>query len=328
MANKNELISEAGSREIITRRIINAPREMVFDVWTKPEHIVNWWGPDGFSNTIHEMEVKPGGTWHFMMHGPNGMDFPNKIVYTEVVRPERLVYVHTDDTEEERNLFHVTVTFEEEEGMTILAMYMQFPTVEERDRVIKEYGALEGNRQTMDKLEAYLDKIKQAPKEFVIVRELNAPRELVFKAWTEAEHLSKWWGPKIFDNEVKRLDLRPGGIFHYSMKTPDGSIMWGRFTYKEIIAPEKLVFTTSFSDEEGNIRPTTMLPVFPLEILNVVTFEEKNNKTILTLKGQPVNASEEECKVYYSMFDSMNAGFSGTLDMLDEHLETIQETVK
>lgn len=325
MANKNELISEAGSREILSRRTINAPRELVFDVWTKPEHIINWWGPNGFTNTIHEMEVKPGGTWRFMMHGPNGMNFPNKIVFTEVLRPERLVYVHTDDTEDGKR-FHVVVTFEDDNGKTELTMHVEFPSVEERDLVIKEYGALEGNRQTMDKLEAYLAQINEASKELVIVREFNAPRELVFKAWTEAEHLAKWWGPKGMDLLVNKVDLQPGGIFHYRMTAPDGTSMWGRFIYKEIVSPEKLVFVSSFSDERGNIAPTSMLPVFPAEILNVVTFEERKGKTVLTLKGHPINASKEEMDVYYSMFENMNAGFAGTLDKLDTYLEALEQT--
>ncbi|MBS1584696.1 MAG: SRPBCC domain-containing protein [Bacteroidetes bacterium] len=179
----------------------------------------------------------------------------------------------------------------------------------------------------MDKLEAYLAKINEAQNELVIVREFNAPRELVFKAWTEAQHLAKWWGPKGLDLMVNKLDLQPGGIFHYRMIAPDGTTLWGRFIYKEIVSPEKLVFISSFSDEKGDIKSMPMLPVFPAEILNIVTFEERNGKTILTLKGHPVNASKEEMDVYHSMFENMNAGFAGTLDKLYAHLEALKETV-
>src|ERR1700722_8445011 len=104
--------NDTSGREIVTTRLINAPRELVFEVWTKPEHIAKWWGPDGFTNTIKEMEVKPGGVWRFIMHGPNGMDFPTKIVYSEVVKPERLAYRVGAHDENDPNFFDVVVTFE------------------------------------------------------------------------------------------------------------------------------------------------------------------------------------------------------------------------
>lgn len=143
-------------RELITTRLVNAPKELVWEVWTQPEHVKQWWGPDGFTNTIHEMEVKPGGVWRFMMHGPNGMDFPNKIVFTEVIKPERLTYTHTSDDDNNPTLFHTTVTFEEQNGKTNITMKAIFATAEERNRVVKEYGAAEGGKQTLSKLDAYL----------------------------------------------------------------------------------------------------------------------------------------------------------------------------
>ena len=85
--------SSTADREIITTRLIDAPRDLVFRMFTEAEHVVKWWGPNGFTNTNHEMNVAPGGVWRFIMHGPDGTDWGNKIVYTEVVRPERLVYV-------------------------------------------------------------------------------------------------------------------------------------------------------------------------------------------------------------------------------------------
>ena len=90
-------------------------------------------------------------------------------------------------------------------------------------------------------------------RELVITRAFDAPRELVWKAFTESDRLSQWWGPKGFTMLVRALDFRPGGVYHYSMRSPDGHIMWGKFIYREIQAPERLVFVNSFSDEEGNI---------------------------------------------------------------------------
>jgi uncharacterized protein YndB with AHSA1/START domain len=141
-------------REIVISRLINAPRELVFKVWTDPNHIVHWWGPNGFKNTIHDMNVKTGGEWNFIMHGPDGVDYPNKIVYKEVTIPERLVYDHSGDDGEAS--FSVTVTFDEQDGKTYLTMRSLFKTKEERDLVIKDHGAMEGGKQTLNHLEEYL----------------------------------------------------------------------------------------------------------------------------------------------------------------------------
>ncbi len=144
--------STAG-REITATRIFDAPRDLVFKVWTDPKHIAQWWGPKGFTNTIHEMDVRPGGVWRFIMHGPDGVDYQNKIVYTEVVKPERIAYSHVSGP-----LFDVTVTFEEQDSKTKLTMQMLFKTAEERDGVVKKYGAVEGLNQTLDRLRDHLAK--------------------------------------------------------------------------------------------------------------------------------------------------------------------------
>jgi PhnB protein len=148
--------NDTTTRELVIARLVNAPRELVWEVWTHPEHVKHWWGPDGFTNTIHEMEVRPGGVWRFMMHGPNGMNFPNKIVFNEVVKPEKLVYTHGSDDEKDPHIFHTTVTFEAIGDKTQVTMRAIFASAEERDRVVKEFGAAEGGKQTLTKLEAYV----------------------------------------------------------------------------------------------------------------------------------------------------------------------------
>jgi uncharacterized protein YndB with AHSA1/START domain len=150
---------DTSSREIVTNRLLNARRELVYEVWTNPKHVAHWWGPTGFKNTIHEMDVRPGGVWRFMMHGPNGVDYPNKIVFEKVEKHSRLVFLHGDDVEGGKQ-FHVTVTFEDFGEKTNVKMRILFNTAEEREKVVKEYGALEGNKQTMDRLEAYLSEIQ------------------------------------------------------------------------------------------------------------------------------------------------------------------------
>jgi uncharacterized protein YndB with AHSA1/START domain len=163
-----------------------------------------------------------------------------------------------------------------------------------------------------------------ATPDFVITRTFDAPRDLVWKAWTEAERLAQWWGPKGCSIRVVKLDVRPGGIFHYTMQFQKGGPeMWGRFIYGEITAPERLVFINSFSDADGGITraPFSQLnDTWPLEVLNVVTLAEQGGKTTLTLRGSPINATDEERKTFAGMFDSMQKGFGGTFDQLVDYL--------
>ena len=158
MAERSRAVAAKDEPTIVVTRLVDAPRELVWQAWTEPQHIAQWWGPNGFTNTIHAMEVKPGGVWRFIMHGPDGTDWPNKIVYREVVRPERLVYDHSGEGANDPHRFHVTVTFTDKNGMTEIVMVSLFPSLEARNAVLK-FGALEGGGQTLDRLAAYLSTI-------------------------------------------------------------------------------------------------------------------------------------------------------------------------
>lgn len=157
-------------------------------------------------------------------------------------------------------------------------------------------------------------------KQFAISRTFNAPRDLVWKAWTEAERLAQWWGPKGSGIKVKALDFRAGGMFHYSMTAPNGQIWWGRFAYREIEKPNRIVFVSSFSDEAGGVSRAPFSPIWPLEVLNDLRFTEQDGKTTVSLRGGPLNATEEEREMFEGMFDSMKQGFGGTFDQLEDYL--------
>lgn len=157
-------------------------------------------------------------------------------------------------------------------------------------------------------------------KPFVITRIYNAPREAVWKAWTEREALAQWWGPKGCALEVAALDVRPGGIFHYGVDMPDGRRVWGRFVYREIEKPSRLVFVDSFSDEMGGIARAFFSESFPLEIFNVVTLTESGGKTTLRLEASPVNPTEAEREAFEGMHKSLEQGFGGTFDQLEDYL--------
>lgn len=258
--------SVSADREIVTTRLLNAPRELVFDVWTSAHHVAHWWGPDGFTTTTERMDVRPGGVWRFVMHGPDGRDYQNNVVFTEVVRPERLAYRHTGEGDTADVSFHTTVTFEEERGRTRLTMRAVFPTAAERQRVVDEFGAAEGAVQHVERLAAYLDQQTAAPTEIVSTRVFDAPRDLVFRAWTDPRHLAEWWGPKGFTNTFEEFDLRPGGSWRFVMHGPDGRDYPNHSVFREILPPERLVFdhvsghrfrvTATFDDLGGRTRLT------------------------------------------------------------------------
>ncbi|MBI3133734.1 MAG: SRPBCC domain-containing protein [Bacteroidetes bacterium] len=150
--------SNTDEREIVLSRTLNAPRELVWEAWTNPEHVKIWWGPDGFTNTFHEFELKPGGVWRFIMHGPDGTDYPNKIVFTKVEKPSRLEYRQGSD-EDNAGMFEAIILFTEKDGKTELTMRSIFKTKEARDFVVEKYGAVEGGKQHLRRLENYLQKM-------------------------------------------------------------------------------------------------------------------------------------------------------------------------
>lgn len=149
-------MSSTSDRELLLTREFQAPRELVWEAWTDPKHLVHWWGPPGTTYTIHEMSVKQGGLWRFIMHVPGGHDFPNRIVYKEVIKPELLSYEHGSDLDNDPQRFYVTTRFETKGKVTAVTTKMTFATAEQLRDVIEKYGALEVHRLSMLKLDEYL----------------------------------------------------------------------------------------------------------------------------------------------------------------------------
>ncbi len=163
--------------------------------------------------------------------------------------------------------------------------------------------------------------------EFTISRVFDAPRGLVFNCFTDAAHMAHWWGPKGIEIVNGKMDFRVGGTYHYGMKRPDGGIMWGRFAFREIVPPSRIVFLNSFSDEAGAV---TRAPFFggkwPLEMLTVFSFEETEaNKTKFTLTWTPHDATAEEQDVFAANHASATAGWAGSFEKLDAHLASLHE---
>ncbi|HJU83623.1 MAG TPA: SRPBCC domain-containing protein [Holophagaceae bacterium] len=155
---------------------------------------------------------------------------------------------------------------------------------------------------------------------FVLSRVLDAPRDLVWKAWTEPERLMQWFGPKGVTMPACRMELRPGGIFHYCMRTPDGHDMWGKWVFREIEAPARLVLISSFSDAEGGLTRHPLSATWPLETLSTTTLEDLGDRTLLTIRWEPWNATEEERATFVGAHASMDQGWGGTLEQLQAYL--------
>jgi len=152
--------------------------------------------------------------------------------------------------------------------------------------------------------------------EFVISRLFDAPREQVFRMWTEAEHLRNWFGPSGFKIPVSYLNLVPGGAFHYCMRTPGGSEMWGKWVFQEIETPQWIVLVNTFSNKHGNITRHPYVPDWPLEMLTTVTFTEQEDKTLVKIVWLPINPTAAEQRMFDTMHDEMAKGWNGTFDQL------------
>lgn len=155
---------------------------------------------------------------------------------------------------------------------------------------------------------------------FVITRVFKTPRDRVWKAWSEADQLKQWWGPKGCSIEIPLFEFRPGGFFHYAMKFTDAPTMWGRFNYREIAAPERIVWLNSFSNEKCGITRAPFSEFCPLEIQNFVTFAERNGTTTVSLCAEPFGEIAEERKYFEELRPSLTQGYGGTFEQLADLL--------
>ena len=172
-----------------------------------------------------------------------------------------------------------------------------------------------------------MDNTAQASAPFTISRTFDAPRQLVWDAWTQEEHLLKWFGPKGMPLSKAKNDLRPGGTLHYAMRMPDGSDGWGKWTYRQITPPEYLELIATFSDAEGNVTRNPWKADWPLQTLSRTRFEEHaDGKTTITLEWSPFEATPEEQVAFDDpqARGGMNAGWNGTMDQLEAYLAEIQ----
>lgn len=318
-------------RQLVVSRVVDAPREIVFRACTEALHVGRWWGPFGFTTTIHEHRVAPGGTWRFTMHGPDGTDYPNVIHYREVQAPARLAFAHGSGLPGDPD-FDVEMTFTSEAGGTRVSL-CQTHESEARAAEIARY-ALAGGEETMTRLQGYVASMRERASaevlegatpgtdadDFVVLRAFQAPREAMFRALTEPAQLERWFGPAGMGLRVVASELRPGGWMRYAMK-PGPAEMYGRFVYRLVLAPEKLGYVVSFTDAEGAPTRHPASATWPLEVLAIVTLTELRGRTLLCARSFPIHASDDERRTFREGHAGMAKGFAGTYDQLDAHLK-------
>ena len=313
------MISKTKPNEFHITRVYDAPVAAVWDAWTDPAQVAQWWGPRGFTITTHSKDLRPGGTWNYTMHGPDGVDWPNKTVYHEVEKHRKLVYDH-GGSDDRPPLFHVTVLFSEQNGKTKMEMTMAFPNPKiaaDTAQFIKKVG---GNS-TWDRLAEYLEKNSTGKEKFVIARAFDVPLKTMFQMWTDPKHFSQWLPPTGFTMEFVRADIKPGGSGFYSMSGPNMK-MFGRVEYLKIEPPHLIVYTQQFCDQNEKVTRHPMSPTWPETMLTTVTFTpESEDRTRINIIWEPLSATPPEVETFIKEKAGMTQGWTGSLDKLEAYLE-------
>lgn len=309
------------SNKIEITRIYDAPIKTVWEAWTDPVQVAQWWGPRGFTITTHKKDLRVGGTWIYTMHGPDGVDYPNHTKYLEVENYSRLVYDHGGNADRPP-MFRVTVQFTDLKGKTKMEMAMALPTPEAAEQTRKFIKKAGGNS-TWDRLAEYLAKETMHKELFIINRSFDVPLDIMFEMWTDPKHFSQWLAPTGFTMQFIRADIKTGGSTVYFM-TDGNSKMYGRANYLEITSPNRVVYTQQFCDENENISRHPMAPTWPETLLTSVTLSEEGlHSTRVTLSWEAHGTvSREELQTFKNAKSGMSDGWTGSFDKLEDYLNS------
>jgi uncharacterized protein YndB with AHSA1/START domain len=302
-------------------RVYDAPVEIVWEAWTDPAQVAQWWGPRGFTLTTHSKDLRPGGTWVYTMHGPDGTDYPNYTRYLEVDPRARLVYDHGAKDGDAAPLFRVTVTFTPVDGKarTKMDMTMTLATVEAAEQT-RGFIKKAGGESTWDRLAEYLTEQQSGEQRFVIHRSFDAPIARMYELWTDPEHFARWLPPTGFTMKFIRADIRAGGSTRYVMTNGAGTTLHGRASYLELEPPRRIVYTQQICDEHENLARHPGLPTWPATLHTTVTLtEEGPDRTRVQVSWRPEGAvTAEELAAFVEHRRSMTAGWTGSFDKLEE----------
>jgi uncharacterized protein YndB with AHSA1/START domain len=320
MATLAQTILPKDKPQIITTRLIAAPRELVWKVLTTPEHLQHFWGPDGFTNTYKSFDLRVGGEARFTMHGPDGTNYPSRFVFLTVDPPRLLRFDHDNGGEGDfDHKFIGELELSEEDGKTRILLRAIERNIESRDAIAG--FAVEGGRQNLDRLAAYVAPMAEAKNRFVIERSFPVSQERLFRACTNLKEMMQWFAPPGMTVIKAEQDLKPGGIYHYGLATGQGNEMWGKVTYKEIKPNSRLVYLQSFSDPQGGLTRHPMSPTWPQEMVTVMEFVPEGEKqTKLKISWIYAGVEQSEGEAFRAAHEGMNGGWTGTLDNLQAYL--------
>lgn len=308
------------SNVITIIRLYDAPVKAVWDAWTDPKQTAKWWGPRGFTLTSHSKELKPGGIWHYTMHGPDGTDYVNKTLYHQVEKYSLLVYDHGGN-DEQAPLFRVTAKFSEEKGKTKLEMSMALPTPEAAEET-RKFIKKAGGDSTWDRLAEYLEKESSGREKFVINRSFDAPIDVMFDMWTNPKHFAQWLAPTGMRMGFIKANIKAGGTTFYYMTDGGSTKMYGRAHYLEVSAPNRIVYTQQFCDEHENIVRHPMAPTWPATMLTTVTLTaEGAERTRVTVEWEVHgDVTPEELETFIKARAGMSQGWTGSFDKLESYI--------
>jgi uncharacterized protein YndB with AHSA1/START domain len=310
------------SNEIALERVYDAPVRAVWEAWTVPEEVAQWWGPRGFTLTTHSRDFRAGGHWHYTMHGPDGTDYENTTKYIEVIPESRLVYDHGGHADRPP-LFRMTALFAERDGRTHLSLRMAFATPEV---AIEMRGFIRkaGGEATWDRLAEYLAKRSTGAELFHIARSFDAPIERVCDMWTDPASLAQWLPPTGATMRFLRAEPWVGGSSFYEMKAANGAVMHGLVKYVALDRPNRIVYTQEFCDAREQVILPPFFADWPRTMLTVVELAaEGPDCTRVSLRWEPQAATPDAIAEFVKQRGGMTMGWMGSFDKLEKRLEGV-----
>ncbi len=316
------MATKTKSKEIKIARIYDAPVQLVWDAWTDPAQVAQWWGPRGFTLTTHSKDLRVGGSWKYTMHGPDGVDYPNNTKYFEVEKYAKLVYDHGGN-DDQPPMFRVMVLFSELDDKTKMDMSMELATPEAAEKT-RQFIKEAGGDATWDRLAEFIEKQRSGKEKFVINRSFDTPLEPMFQLWTGPKHLAAWLPPTGFKMQFVKADIRPGGSSFYCMTGNNDTKMYGRTEYLKFEKPNFIVYTQQFCDANEKVTRHPMSPTWPETMLTLVELaEEGPDQTRVTITWEPFgDITKEELETFIQARGGMTQGWTGSFDKLEDYLSS------
>lgn len=309
------------SSDINLTRVYDAPLSAVWEAWTVPGEIAQWWGPRGFTLTTHSRDLRTGGHWHYTMHGPDGTDYENTTQYLEVVPQQRLVYDHGGHRDRPP-LFRMTVLFTERAGRTRLDLTMSLASPEVAEQT-RGFIRKAGGEATWDRLAEHLGKRCAGKEQFFIARSFEAGIERLYDMWTDPAHLAQWLPPAGATMQFIRAEPHAGGTSFYAMQLPGGQTVHGLLKYERLERPSLIAYAQQFCDAAGKVTRPPFFADWPLTMLTVVELaEEGPDRTRVTVRWEPAaDATPADIAEFARQKGSMTGGWTGSFDKLEVLLE-------